>query len=105
MNKIYNIVQQDNLQVVNVSSLFNELENRKILDEVSNLIEQGSRNFRVDLSSLPFLNSVGLNCLLSIQHKSMKVGGSFSLQGISPQVLKLLEITKLKSFFSIVATA
>jgi anti-anti-sigma factor len=66
---------------------------------VSNLIENGQINFVIDLSKVPYINSAGLNCLLSMQHKTQKAGGQFALSGVSAQVVKLLEITKLKPFF------
>ncbi|MBL7829912.1 MAG: STAS domain-containing protein [Saprospiraceae bacterium] len=99
MNNIYHFAQRGNAKVLFVDSLFNELENKQIISSVSNLIENGQINFVIDLSKVPFINSAGLNCLLSIQHKTQKAGGQFALSGVSSQVVKLLEITKLKPFF------
>lgn len=99
MNNIYHFAQRGSAKVLFVESLFNELDNKHIVMSVANLIENGQINFVIDLSKVPYINSSGLNCLLSIQHKTQKAGGQFSLSGVSSQVLKLLEITKLKSFF------
>jgi len=99
MNTNYHLSERGNAKVLFVDQLFNELENKQIITSVSELIENGQINFIIDLSKVPYINSAGLNCLLSIQHKTQKVGGQFSLSGVSPQVIKLFEITKLKPFF------
>lgn len=103
MNTNYHFSQRGNTRILFVDHLFNELENKQIVTSVSDLIENGQINFIIDLSNVPYINSAGLNCLLSIQHKTQKAGGQFSLSGVSAQVMKLFEITKLKPFFRISA--
>jgi anti-sigma B factor antagonist len=104
MNNIYYFTQEGNAKVLFVESLFNEIQNKRILEEVATQIEGGHINFIMDISKVPFINSAGLNCLLSIKHKSQKAGGQFSVSGASSQVVKLLEITKLKPFFKMISS-
>ena len=102
MNNIYHFTQQGNAKVLFVENLFNEIQNKRILEDVASQIEGGNINFIMDISKVPFINSAGLNCLLSIKHKSQKAGGQFAVSGASSQVIKLLEITKLKPFFKMI---
>ena len=97
----YTISEQNTVQVLEVNSLLNEYDNKKILLDVQSRIEQGLTNFVVDLSNLDFLNSVGLNFLISVMTKSRKSGGELAVVNASSQVIKLLEITRLKPLFTI----
>ncbi len=97
----YSILERDAVQVLEVQNLFNELDNKEILVDVQNRIEKGFNKFIVDLSKLDFMNSVGLNFLISMMTKSQKSGGEIALANANDQVLSLLEITKLKTFFKL----
>ena len=95
----YTISEKNTIQVVEVESLFNEIENRVILDEVENRIGKGLNKFIIDLSKLDFMNSVGLNFMISIMTKSRNSGGNMAVANAPEQVLNLLEVTKLRPFF------
>lgn len=98
---VYTISERDAVQVLEVQNLFNELDNKEILVDVQNRIEKGFNKFIVDLSKLDFMNSVGLNFLISMMTKSQKSGGDVTLANANDQVLSLLEITKLKKLFKL----
>jgi len=66
------------------------------LQEVYSFLDRGFRNFVVDLSKTEFMNSVGLNFLISVMTKSQEVGGNLAVANAPDQVLNLLEVTKLK---------
>ena len=100
----YSIFKHDAAQVLEVRTLFNELDNKEILRDVQNRIEQGFNNFIVDLSKLDFMNSVGLNFLISMMTKSRKSGGDITIVNANDQVMSLLEITKLKKLFKLQPT-
>src|SRR5690606_25128916 len=97
----YTFHQHQSIQVVKVESLLNEMTNNEILDQVQLYIEKGYNNFIVDLSELNFMNSVGLNFLLSMMKNSERSGGSLALVNANDQIIGLLEITKLKSLFNL----
>jgi anti-sigma B factor antagonist len=83
-------------QVLRVQNLLNEYDNKKLLQEVYQFLEKGFSNFVVDLSHAEFMNSVGLNFLISVMTRSQQVGGNLAVANAPDQVLNLLEITKLK---------
>lgn len=95
----YSISKKGTIQVVEVQDLFNENDNKVILNEVENRIEKGLNKFIIDLAHLDFMNSVGLNFMISIMHKSRNSGGNMAVANASDQVLNLLEMTKLRPFF------
>lgn len=94
----------NDIQVVAVRDLLNEIDNKVIINEVESCIKNGYRQFVVDLSQLNFMNSVGLNFLLSMMNKSKRSGGALAVANASEQVVNLLKMTKLDGFFVIQPT-
>jgi anti-sigma B factor antagonist len=68
---------------------------------ITRLLEEGHVNLLVDLSGVGFLDSSGLGALVRAMTNSQKEGGQTKLLKAGPQVLKLLEMTKLDSVFEI----
>jgi len=97
----YTIHQHQTIQVVKVENLLNEMINREILDDVQSCVEKGFNKFVVDLSGLNFMNSVGLNFLLSMMKNSKKTGGELAVANANEQIIGLLEVTKLKNMFNL----
>lgn len=97
----YSISDKDSVQILEVNDLLNEYDNNQILLDVKNRIENGLNRFVIDLEHLKFMNSVGLNFLINIMTHSKKFGGDLAVANASDQVVNLLEVTKLKSFFKL----
>ncbi len=97
----YTIHQHQTIQVVKVENLLNEMSNKKILSDVQSYIEKGFNKFVIDLSDLNFMNSVGLNFLLSMMKNSEKSGAKLAVANANAQIIGLLEITKLKKMFNL----
>ena len=97
----YTIHQHKAVQVVKVENLLNELSNNEILRDIESYIEKGFNNFIIDLSDLNFMNSVGLNFLLSMMKNSQNSGGKLAVANANDQIISLLEITKLKQLFNL----
>jgi anti-sigma B factor antagonist len=68
---------------------------------VIRLLEEGHVHLLVDLTGVEFLDSSGLGALVRALTNSQKEGGQTKLLHAGPQVLKLLEMTKLDSVFEI----
>ncbi len=90
-------------QVLTVRSL-SEFEFCQLLKDVQLQLEAGCTDLTLDLSSLKIINSVGLNFLLSVRHRTNHLGTRLTLANPSAAVLRLLEITKLKPFFHLQET-
>ena len=55
----------------------------------------------VDLSTVTFMDSQGLAALLRARQEAESGGGSLRLEGVPSRVLKLLQLTRLESLFTI----
>jgi anti-sigma B factor antagonist len=55
----------------------------------------------VDLSAVDFMDSQGLAALLRARQEAESSGASLRLAGVSSRVLKLLQLTRLDSVFTI----
>lgn len=61
----------------------------------------GAHAVELDLSSVSFLDSLGLGELLTVRRDLEMSGGSLSVIGVSPQVRRVLDITGLASSFGL----
>jgi len=64
----------------------------EVLDRV---IEDGARLVALDLKQVDFVDSSGLRVILAVSAKLRAVEGSLFLEGASPTVLQVLEVTGL----------
>ena len=104
MNSQYSIFEHSGVLILQVPNLLNEFENKKILEAANTRIEEGFSNFVVDLSGTEYMNSVGLNFLISMKKKSMQLEGQLILVNPSNKIVSLLEITKLRDKFNLKPT-
>jgi anti-sigma B factor antagonist len=58
----------------------------------------------LDLSDVPYIDSVGLGALVATYVSLQKRGRYLVLTGVQPRVSKVMEITKVKEFFVTFAT-
>ncbi|MGA2004322.1 MAG: STAS domain-containing protein [Terriglobales bacterium] len=58
----------------------------------------------LDLSEVPYIDSVGLGSLVATYVSHQKNGRCLVLTGVKPRVNKILEITKVRDFFVTFAT-
>ncbi len=100
---MYQIILNQDLQKALIRFTKNLIEPQpELLLELSSLIkDKGVLYFEVDLSEVDYMNSTGLNVLLSILTKSRTVGGDVTLKGVNTTIANLLLITKLNQLFDI----
>jgi anti-anti-sigma factor len=53
----------------------------------------------LDLSDVPYIDSVGLGSLVATYVSHQKMGRCLVLTGVKPRVRKIMEITKVNDFF------
>ena len=101
----FNINTKGNASILELKgSLLADVQSKEILQNVTDLIQEGNVNFIVDLNELKFINSSGLGMLLTGLTKARKAGGDMFLANVPEQVSNLLVITKLSSIFTTVDT-
>ncbi len=58
----------------------------------------------LDLSHVPYMDSIGLGLLVGMYVSCQKSGRRIALSGVNPRVWQLFEITKLEPFFLVFPT-
>ena len=62
-------------------------------------VEQGSRDFIIDLEGVDYIDSAGLGMLITMQKRILKNGGSFVIKGVAGLVRDLFLLTRLDKVF------
>ena len=68
---------------------------------LSQLIDDKPESLRLDLSALSFIDSTGLGALVAVHHHAATTGVPMTLTGVSSQVRRVMEITRLDELFDI----
>ena len=101
MNFIHKI--KDNTLIIHLSGdLIGEDNGSRVLEVVTDAIQQNILVGMVDISGLRYINSSGIGVLITILTKFRNKGGELYLVKPSESVQKLLVITKLNSIFQII---
>lgn len=99
MSQTYHLLVSKGIQVLRVQSLLSEYSNRAILEAAQQKIDEGFNQFVLDLTGMPYTNSVGLNFIISLQARCKEQGGDMVVANASTKIMQLLEITKLHDIF------
>ncbi len=75
-----------------------------LMDEYEALIKAGSQNFIIDLSKIDYMNSSGLNVLISLLNMNRDHYGKLIIFGVPNTVESILKTSKLFNLFTICAT-
>lgn len=73
----------------------------QLRQQLADLFGQGVRTIVVDLSRVTFLDSSGLGALVAAHHELAGDGGRLKLAAATPQVQKILQITRLGNVLSL----
>jgi anti-sigma B factor antagonist len=82
-------------------NLIGETDGINITESLSEFLDNGEKNFVIDLEGLQHINSSGLGVLITLLTKARKVGGEVVLANPSAYIKNLLLITKLNTIFKI----
>jgi anti-sigma B factor antagonist len=66
---------------------------------VGRLLDQGRRNFLIDLSRTNYVNSVGIGILVAILVTSTRTEARLALCSVSPRTQRALEVTRIGELF------
>jgi anti-sigma B factor antagonist len=73
----------------------------EMMDRFDDLISRDRKKFILDLANFGYMNSTGLNTLISILTKARKAGGEAVVSSVPGNVKSLLAITRLNSIFTV----
>ena len=101
----YTTTQQEGLTVFNLTGeIIDKAQAAEFVEHINNLAASGKNRFILELSGLRYMNSSGLNVLVSILTKARNSGGEVVVCNLSKKVSDLLVITKLDTIFHILPT-
>lgn len=75
-------------------------DSEAISNEIDENIEKGNINVILHLENLDYINSTGLNFIISSFTKMRNAGGELVISSVSQKVEDLLVITKLNTIFT-----
>jgi anti-sigma B factor antagonist len=85
-----------------VASLSGDLDimtTEEAKERLSHLIDRRPQSVRLDLSGLEFIDSTGLGALVIVHHRAATAGVPMTVSGLSSQVLRVMQITRLDELF------
>lgn len=85
--------------VLTLTSLIDPNENQEILKSILENLDNGYINWIVDLQYMNFLNSTGLNFLISLLTRARTKGGEVVLTGVSERIQQVFVLTRLQNMF------
>ena len=94
----------DNIHLIELSGIMDLCGSEQIKEKVMGLIKNRIECFVIDLSRITFINSSGLGALIYVSSTLKKLKCPLALVVPDNPVMQALEITKMKNYFSIVAS-
>jgi anti-sigma B factor antagonist len=71
----------------------------------ASLDEASSQTLVIHLGAVTFMDSTGLGALITVRNAAEQRGKRVALDAIPPRVQRLLDLTNLNDFFTVVGTA
>jgi anti-anti-sigma factor len=96
-----NIDEVKVIQIPHQRMVYDILEDT--MREWAGYIDEGYRNFVIDMSKVAFMDSASIGCLMDFYRKTKNVGGRIHLAAVQPRIDTLLAIAKAKTLFGMYA--
>jgi anti-anti-sigma factor len=101
----FTIDQQGNTAIIALSgNLVDKSQANALIEKAGQLAETGCNKWAIDLESLIYMNSSGLNTLIQLLTKARVAGGEAVLYNMNKKINELILITKLHTLFKVVAS-
>ena len=92
----------DGITVLELSGeMYGGPDNMKLIDVVSELIEEKKLDLVVNLGKVKWISSTGLGILVSARSRFAKEGGVIKLCQPNDRVLGILQVTRLNMIFDV----
>jgi len=70
-------------------------------NEVAGLIASGEKKILVDLTTVGYVDSATIGCLMDLYRQAMAAGGAFKLAGVQKRVETMLTMTGAQHFLGV----
>lgn len=95
------LLEKDQVRVILKGSM--HVEDAGILrGKLLEIIDQGQKNFLVDMSNLDYIDSTGLGVLVTIHKRALQKNGTVTIKGLKGAVQDLFDLTRLNKVFTII---
>lgn len=102
MKLTYDLMKKTQWHLLNLSGdLIGDEVGPKLVEFVSDAVNDDVKSFIVDLSDIRYISSSGIGLLITMLTKMRNAGGEVYLCSPSEHVKKLLIITKLNNIFTV----
>jgi anti-sigma B factor antagonist len=65
-------------------------------------IDEGIKNFLIDMERVDYIDSSGLGVLVGIKKRALEKGGGIAIRGLNGTVKEIFELTRLTKVFEMV---
>ncbi|WP_310721200.1 STAS domain-containing protein [Streptomyces lydicus] len=72
-----------------------------VREGVIKLLDEGHRHFVLDLSSVPFMDSMGLGVIVAITKRIREHEGSLRIASVSGRILRLFDLSGMRESYEI----
>ncbi len=101
----YTIEELNSVQVIIFKGrILDQSHTTEFINKFNTLLNQGEKKFIIDFSEIDYINSAGLNVLITLLTKTRDNNGEFYICNIPIKVKRLIAISKLESIFKMEAT-
>lgn len=103
MEFTYKIEEKNDYCLMQFSgNLIEKNQATEMLERFEELLSKDVKKFVIDMSGFKYMNSTGLNTLLTILTKARKSGGEAVICCVPDNISSLLSVTKLNNIFTVV---
>ena len=98
----FRVEQEKNIDIIYLNGdLMERGDATELISKIDELIASSRNTFILNLADLKYMNSTGLNLLISILTKARNHGGEALITEVSAKIKELLIVTKLNTVFTI----
>jgi anti-sigma B factor antagonist len=102
MEFTYKIEEKKDYCVLHFSgNLIEKSQALEMFDRFEELLNKDCKKFVIDMAGFKYMNSTGLNTLITILTKARKSGGEAIIASVPDNIKSLMLITKLNNIFTI----
>jgi anti-sigma B factor antagonist len=95
----------DGITVLDLSGeMYGGPDNMKLLDMISELVDDKKLDLILNLSKVKWISSTGLGIMVSARSRYAKEGGVIKLMSPNDRVLGILQVTRLNLIFDVFPT-
>lgn len=96
---------QDDVMVLELSGkIMGGPDFEKFKDEITAILEAGSKKVVLDLGGVPWINSTGLGILITGYHSVKAAEGQLKICNVKERVLSIFYISQLENIFDVFET-